>query len=95
MATSTVGSSSFVRRSSCAKLSSALCPLITLAGRVLAQQNSNPVCAFATSTYDMSSPRIGPAHETQQFTPVAQALEALGGYFTSRAVSFRERPAGP
>jgi S-formylglutathione hydrolase FrmB len=38
---------------------------------------------------------LGPAHETQQFTPVAQALEALGGYFTSRAVSFRERAASP
>jgi hypothetical protein len=31
---------------------------------------------------------LGPAHTAQQYTPAARALEAAGGYWTSRVVRF-------
>jgi hypothetical protein len=34
---------------------------------------------------------LGAAHTLQQYTPAESVLEAVGGYFTSRTVSFRPR----
>jgi S-formylglutathione hydrolase FrmB len=34
---------------------------------------------------------LGPAHQFQQYTPPARALEATGGYLVSRAIFFRPR----
>lgn len=43
-----------------------------------------------TFTVDLGAP-----HQHQQYTPAARALEAAGGYWTSRAVTFKPTPNGP
>jgi hypothetical protein len=34
---------------------------------------------------------LGPPHQFQQYTPAARALEAAGGYFESRTITFATR----